>query len=402
MTLNKHLKNLFLIVIVFILIPLKIEATNDVNIHFFWRDGCPHCNTERAFLRKITNKYPQITVYDYETASHETQKILKDIETLLDTNFRGVPFTVIGDQTFTGFSISMTGSQIEKAITYYLNNPYRDYVGEMLGIVKAPSNDSNSESTDNNNNSSYQITLPIIGTINLAQFSLPIITIILGLIDGFNPCALWILILLISILIGMNDRRKMFILGMTFILASAFIYFLFMTSWLQVVLVLKSLFWLKLFIIAAALLGGLYHLKAYFSAPKSGCEVTNERQQQKILTHIKNFTSRNNLLLGMIGITILAISVNLIELLCSVGIPLVYIQILVLNNVTHISYYWYLLLYLFFFMLDHIIIFTIAMVTFKLKGISTKYTKYNHLIGGLLMILIALLMAFKPDWLMFG
>ena len=101
-------------------------------------------------------------------------------------------------------------------------------------------------------------------------------------------------------------------------------------------------------------------------------------------------------------IFILAATVNLIELLCSLGLPVVFIEILNYNNVTGIRSTLYLILYILFFLLDDIIIFLIAMKTLKVAAISNKYTKYSHLIGGLIMILIGLLMLLKPAWLMFN
>ena len=80
----------------------------------------------------------------------------------------------------------------------------------------------------------------------------------------------------------------------------------------------------------------------------------------------------------------LAISVNVIELACSAGLPLIFTQILAMNKVRRIAKLIYLLLYILFFMIDDIIVFAIAMFTFKVTGISTKYTKYSHLIGGII------------------
>ena len=104
----------------------------------------------------------------------------------------------------------------------------------------------------------------------------------------------------------------------------------------------------------------------------------------------------------MVGIIGLAASVNLIELACSSGLPLVYTQILALNDLSKLQYLIYILIYIFFFLIDDIIIFAIAMKTLEISGISTKYTKYSHLIGGIIMLIISLLMAFKPEWLMFN
>ena len=107
-------------------------------------------------------------------------------------------------------------------------------------------------------------------------------------------------------------------------------------------------------------------------------------------------------MLSIIGIITLAVSVNFIELTCSAGLPVAFTNILGVNNLTTMQYSFYMFLYILFFLLDDLIIFIIAMVTFKVTGISNKYTKYSHLIGGIMMLIIGLLMIFKPEWLMFN
>ena len=99
---------------------------------------------------------------------------------------------------------------------------------------------------------------------------------------------------------------------------------------------------------------------------------------------------------------LLAISLNIVELACSAGLPTIFIEILSLNNLSNFEYALYMTLYILMFMIDDIVIFIIAMTTLKITGISNKYTKYSHLVGGIIMIIIAILMAFKTDWLMFN
>ena len=120
------------------------------------------------------------------------------------------------------------------------------------------------------------------------------------------------------------------------------------------------------------------------------------------MAKIKKFTSEKSLLLALVGVITLAFSVNLIELACSAGLPLIFTQILALNNLGLFEYSIYILLYLIFFLIDDIVIFVIAMKTLEVTGISTKYTKYSHLIGGIIMLIIGILMIFKPSWLMFN
>ena len=117
---------------------------------------------------------------------------------------------------------------------------------------------------------------------------------------------------------------------------------------------------------------------------------------------VKQMDDKKTYFLAILGVMGLAITVNLIELACSSGLPLIFTQILALNNLNSFQYFIYILIYILFFLIDDIVIFTIAMKTLKLTGISTKYNKLSHLIGGILMLLIGILMIYKPEWLMFN
>ena len=104
----------------------------------------------------------------------------------------------------------------------------------------------------------------------------------------------------------------------------------------------------------------------------------------------------------MVGVIGLAISVNLVELACSAGLPIVFSELLVLNKTSEFMKFMYTLVYIFFFLIDDLVVFFIAMFTMKVTGISTKYNKFSHLLGGIIMILIGILLLLRPEWLMFN
>ena len=117
---------------------------------------------------------------------------------------------------------------------------------------------------------------------------------------------------------------------------------------------------------------------------------------------LKAAATQKKFILAFFGIIALAFAVNLVELICSAGLPAIYAQVLAMNNLSSLQHYLYILLYIFFFMLDDLLVFFIAMVTLQLSGVSTKYSRFSNLIGGILMLIIGLLLIFKPGWLTFG
>lgn len=384
------------------------QAKAEVNAYFFYGDGCPHCATEEVYFEEVLkDKYPDLKIHEFEIYNNRNNALLlQEAASRLKVGVDGVPFLIIGDKHFVGFSDNLSPKMIERRVEECLQNSCPDSIAALAGVEIAVGNNYDSysdqkEEVKEDINEEKLIDVPFLGEINALDFSLPLLTIILGALDGFNPCAMWVLLFLISLLLG-KDRRKMWILGTAFIVSSAFVYFLFMVAWLNLILFLGFVIWVRLLIGILALAGGGYSLKEALFNRDDGCKVASSEKKQKIFSRMKAAISQNNLFLAVFGIVLLAFAVNLVELICSAGLPAIYAQVLALNEMAGWRYYLYILLYIFFFMLDDLFIFFVAMITLKMTGITTKYTRLSRLIGGLLMLIIGLLLIFKPEWLMFG
>ena len=388
-------KKIGLLLVLFLLGITNVKSENNVNLYLFYSETCITCASEEKYLNDIKDDYPYLNVITYEvTKNEDNDKLLNDVRKALKNNDSTVPYTVIGTMGLTGFNDGVQ-EKILKAIEKYHTNDHVD----IVDIIK---NDLNIDYEIDYPDDEFNV--PILGHIDPKSVSLPLVSVVIGLIDGFNPCAMWVLIFLISMLFNMKNKKRMWFLGITFLVSSALVYLVFMMSWLQIAITLTKVNWVRLIIALIALIGGLINLTSYFKALKKddGCEVVDESRRKKIFSQIKKFTTEKSLFLATVGIIGLAVSVNLIELACSSGLPLVYTQILALNDLSMIQYLLYILIYILFFLIDDIIIFVVAMKTLEISGISTKYTKYSHLIGGIVMIIIAILMVFKPEWLMFN
>ncbi|MBE6153272.1 MAG: glutaredoxin family protein [Firmicutes bacterium] len=401
---KKFLKSLLtLLLFVILFIPNKINALENVNIYLFYGDGCPHCRALEEKLDEIKLDYPNINIHYYETwYNKKNSKKLDEIENLLDINIRGVPFTVIGGKTLSGYMEGITDEEIIDSIEYYSisENKCNDVVGNYLGVTEENKKLKNCIEIKENKN--FKINIPFIGYVNTKDLSLPIVSILIGALDGFNPCAMWILLFLITMLLNLKDKKRMWLLGLTFLTTSALVYLLFMISWLNIAKYVGSIFYIRLLISLVAIVGGGINLKNYFKTKNDGCHVVKKEKRKKILTKIKKFTSEKSLILSLLGIITLAVSVNFIELVCSAGLPVIFTQVLSMNDLSGMEYSAYIFLYILFFLIDDIIVFVIAMKTLTVTGISTKYGKFSHLIGGIIMILIGILLIFKPEWLMFN
>jgi len=212
---------------------------------------------------------------------------------------------------------------------------------------------------------------------------------------------MWALLFLISLLLGTKNRVKMWLLGGVFILTSGFVYFLFMAAWLNLFLIIGYAVVVRIAIgIIAAGLGG-YYLWNYWNDYKSGCLVEGNEKKQETFQKLKKLTENKNIFWALLGMVVLAVAVNIVELLCSAGIPAIYTKALTMSQMATWKYYAYLVGYIFFFMLDDLIVFIIAMTTLEMVGIKKSYSKYSKLVGGVLMLIIGILMLVKPEILMF-
>ncbi len=402
----KKVLNVFLvgILLFLVLFPSFVRAENkEVNVYLFYGKTCPHCEEAYEYFTSIEDKY-NLKIYRYEVwYNDENQKKMQDVADLLDVNVSGVPFVVINNTPISGFSKGITDQTYLYHIKQDKKNDFADKVGVKLGILDESELEKETL-TEEGKKQSYKISIPLIGDVKLESLSLPILSVLLGIVDGFNPCAMWILLFLISSLINMKNKKKLWILGTIFLLTSSIVYMAFMVSWLSFAKMIKGVALIRLIIAIIALVAGYLNIKNYIESlyKDDGCSVVNNSKRKKIFAKIKKIINEKSFALAIVGIIFLAASVNLIELACSAGLPVIYTQILAMNDLTSVQYALYILLYILFFMLDDLIVFAIAIKSFELAGISNKYSKYSHLIGGLIMFIIGILLIVKPEWLMFN
>lgn len=377
------LKNLFAgLLVTILLLPFlanSAAAQQNVTLHFFYSDFCPHCAKERVFLDKLEDKYKQLEVKSYEVSgSLENQLTFKSMGDKLGADTSGVPFTVIGERYFIGYAgDQITGAAIEKEINKILSESSSDQ--------DAPG----------------EINLPVFGSLDLKSVSLPALTIIIAFLDGFNPCAMWVLLFLISLLLGMKNKKKMWLLGGAFIFTSGLVYFLFLATWLNLFLFIGFVSWVRIIIGVIAIAAASYYLWDFFKN-KGVCKTIGSSFKNKVFDRLKKIVAEKHIAVALVGIVALAASVNVVELVCSAGLPAVFTEVLTLSSLPVWQYYMYLVIYIIIFMIDDLFVFVVAMLTLQATGISTKYSKLSRIIGAVVLFIIGILMLFKPELLMFA
>lgn len=361
------------------IVDKKVEK-DKINLYLFRGEGCPHCADEEKWLETIKEKYKdKLNIYDFEVwYSKKNSKLLDKVKKEFNSKRNGVPFTVIGDNYYVGFSDTIK-EEIENSIKIYIDD----------------------ESCGNTEDLKNKKKIPFIGNVNVKEVSIPFLAVILGFIDGFNPCAMWILLFLINMLFRMENKKKAWVLGFTFLLVSGLVYFLSMLG-INLVISIVAVTWLKILLALFILGAGILNFKKYLKTRKeeAGCTVVDKEKRKKLSTRMKKIMNSKSFILSLVGIVVLAASVNLIELACSLGFPMIFSEVLSINNVSGLTKILYLLLYIFFYMIDDILVFTISMFTLNATGITNKYNKLCTLVSSIIMIAMGLLLLIKPDWLM--
>ena len=355
-----------------------------IEISFFYIQICPHCRAEKIFLEDFSKKYPEIEIKSLGVFEKENIEILGGFyeKYQVPKEKRGfVPITFIRDRYFLGFSDEI-GKEIENFI---------------LGIETKEALPS-------------KVKIPFLGKINVSKFSPLALAVILGTVDGFNACAMTALVFLLAVLIASGIRKRIFLIGGTFILVSGIVYFLFISAWLNLFACLANVKFITGFVGLIVIIFAIFLLKDYFHGIvckiceiKPGKESIFVRIERKLFKKMERLSSKEIFLpTALLGIAVVAAGVNMVELCCSFGFPLVFTKILTSWNLSSLSYYFYILIYILFYMLDDFIIFLVAILTLRITSVSQRYLKTIKLISGILLLLLGLIMLIKPSILMLG
>jgi uncharacterized protein Veg len=365
------------LVILGIVIGFTSQGTSSTDegfeVHFFHIPGCSHCEKQELFNEKLANTYPSIQIIEHDATTPAGSALLSEkLAELGIENEPDFPITIFGNQVFGGWeSEETTGRAIEEALEQCLTGNCPPPAGEEPG---------------------HKIVLPLIGEIVLEDYSLPALSVILGLVDGFNPCAMWVLVYLISLIATLRDRKRIWLIVGSFVLASGILYFLFMTAWLNAFLFIGYVKPVTTVIGLVALGGGILQIRQVIETKGViVCEVTDEESRKKTMTRIQRIVSSPITLGTIAGIIALAFMVNSVEFVCSAAVPAVFTRVLSLASLTTFQYYSYILLYVLFFMLDDLIIFGTAAFAMS-SSLGDRYAKYSRPVGATILIILGLLL----------
>ena len=387
----------------------ETPPSDTVRIEVFERQDCGHCQAEKAFLNDLQKERGDLIVvyHDIGEAEHKAHFItLTELENLP----KATPITIIDGTIIQGFdTAATTGKKIEGLIQDAKGKP--QYTFDEFIAAGGSKNVQSTDATciiEGENiqcaapESDYWVTVPFIGPVDVSKYSLPFLSVILGFVDGFNPCAMWVLVLFLTVLMEAGSRRRMLEMAGLFILAEAVMYYLILNVWMTAwdFVGLDAFVTPIVGVVAAA--AGIFFLYKFYKED-TACKVGSLEHKRKTSQKIKKLAENPLTILSALAVLGLAFSVNIIEFACSVGIPQTFTKVLDMNHLSWTGKQFYNAIYIFFYMIDDLIVFAVALYSFDRIGLTThKYTRASHLIGGTIMVILGLIMLIKPTLLVFG
>ena len=337
----------------------------------FVRTGCPHCAAAKAYLDELCRARPDLRV-DYRAvdrdagAAEDLARIFRDAGMWPP----GVPTFVIAGQALVGFDdAEHTGSVLRALIDEAAPPP-------------------------------VQVRTALFGTLSASRLGLPVFTLSLGLLDGVNPCAMWVLLFLLSLLVRFHDRRRMAVIAGTFVLVSGLVYYAFMAAWLNLFLLMGMSDALRWTLAAAALAIGAINLKDFVAFKRGVSLSIPESAKPGLYARARGVLHADALKASLAAVAVLAVVVNTVELLCTAGLPAIYTAVLAQQGLSSTAHYAYLGLYILGYVADDSLMVAIAVIALGSRKLTEDAGRWLKLVSGGVMVALGTVMVARPEWLL--
>jgi hypothetical protein len=366
--------------------PAAIQQTADIEA--FVREGCPHCQQAEAFLGKLQQQYPllRISIRDVSRDPSALDRLKQLAQAQAGATPR-VPAFQVRDQLIVGYSEEAHSGDLILSALQGGSGPADPANGGSSSCEAEESLSCKPEEMTRGPAKPEQFRVTLFGReITLGDVGLPAFTLAMGLLDGFNPCSMWVLLLMISLLAPMGDRRRMLVIAGSFVLVEGIAYYLFMAAWLNLFLFIGLSRLSELAIAAIAILAGAINLKDFWVFGRGLSLSIPKSAKPGIYTRMRAVLQAENLAGALVGIVVLAVLVQIVEFLCTSGFPALFTRILTLHQMEGVRYYGYLLLYNLAYMLDDIIILGIGVVTLSQHRLQEREGRWLKLLSGAVMV----------------
>jgi len=350
-----------------------------VHLYFFWSQKCPHCLNAVPFVNSLKQDHSWLEVHSAEI-SQDRRNLQRYVEmaSSLGHQARSVPAFFICGQLITGYdSPEGVGQQI-------LDHAHACRQKPAMAFSAADDR---------------TLMLPFIGTVEPESNSLLVFTLIIAGMDSFNPCAFFVLLFLLSLMVHARSRSRMLLIGSTFVGISALIYFLFMAAWLNLFMMIGAVPTITLIAGMVAIIIGIINAKDYFLFRQGPSLSIPESAKPTLYRRMRNLLKADNITTMLLGTATLAVAANSYELLCTAGFPMVYTRLLTLSELSSLQHYAYLVLYNLIYVIPLMIIVIVFSYTLGAYKLTEQQGRFLKLLSGLMMLGLGLIMLFAPDLL---
>jgi len=366
----------FLLALLLIIQPLE-AASNELQLigeshvlEVYVRDGCPHCARAKEFLLKFGSERPWLDIV-YRSMDHD---LTARHDLLRYSQAAGI------------WPVSVPTFRFNGQLLVGFDSP--EHTGALLtSLVEQTAIDST------------QVETSLFGTLSVSNLGLPLFTLAMGLLDGFNPCAMWVLLFLLSLLVHLQDRRKMMLIAGTFVLVSGVVYYAFMAAWLNVFLLIGFSTALRWTLGGMALAIGGLNVKDFFFWKWGVSLSIADSAKPDLYTRMRAVLTADKLLPSLMAVAVLAVMVSFIELLCTAGFPAIYTAILIQQDLSPLAYYAYLGLYILGYMTDDALMVATAVIALSNRKLTERTGRWLKLISGVVMLGLGSMMILRPEWL---
>jgi glutaredoxin len=331
---------------------------------------CRHCRAAHVYLDGLRARRPELAIVEHDVSND--RDALETLRTLSEQAGRttvGFPSFMVRGAFLVGFdSAETTGSTIE---------------AELGASERGPPGD--------------EIDVPWLGPLSARRLGLPLFAITLGLIDGFNPCAMWVLLFLLALLVNVKGRARMLAIAGTFVLVSGLAYFAFMTAWLTVFQLIGISRAVQITLGSLSLIVGAVNIKDFFAYGRGPSFSIPASAKPGIYARVRAIVHAENLPAAVLGAMVLAVLVNVIELACTAGLPALFTQVLVQQGVPTAARYAYLALYNLAYMFDDALMVGIAVVTLGRHKLQERAGRWLKLLSGVTIAILGALLLLRPE-----
>lgn len=345
------------------------------DLEVFVRSGCPHCEAAKIFLDELRRERPALTIVVHDIAEDAVaRQRLSTLAIEREMVGVGVPTFLIGTEVIVGFlSSDTTGATIRAKLTQ-----------QARAGTAAPTAEG--------------IRTRWFGEVRVEDLGLPLFTVAIGLLDGLNPCSMWVLLFMLSLLAGLADRMKMLLIAGTFVAVEGLAYFAFMAAWLNLFLVIGISRITELILGGVGVLAGAVNIRDFWAFRRGISLGIPDSVKPGLYERIRRVLQAENLTAALVGTALFAVLVQAVELLCTAGLPALYTRILTLRQLDWSVYYGYLALYNVAYMLDDIVVLAIGVITLSHYRLQEREGRRLKLISGMVMAGLGIVLLLKPDW----